>query len=71
MIIMHRVRIRMVASQLNIQIILLLKRPPTHYWSSPLKCFKLKKLKYDQIYYFSPIAVVLGSKILQKIMINE
>ena len=28
---------RMVASQLNHQIILLLKRPLTHYWTSPLK----------------------------------
>ena len=27
---------RMVASQLNHQIILLLKRPLTHYWTSPL-----------------------------------
>ena len=26
----------MVASQLNHQIILLLKRPLTHYWTSPL-----------------------------------
>ena len=28
---------RMVASQLNHQINLLLKRPLTHYWTSPLK----------------------------------
>ena len=28
---------RMVASQLNHQIILLLKRPLTHYWTSPLR----------------------------------
>ena len=28
---------RLVTSQLNCQIILLPKRPLTHYWSSPLK----------------------------------
>ena len=32
---------RMVTSQLNHQIILLLKRPLTHYWTSPLKFKKL------------------------------
>ena len=29
----------MVVSQLNIQIILLLKRPLTHFWTSPLTEF--------------------------------
>ena len=32
----------MVASQLNYQIILLLKRPLTHYWTSPLTIFITK-----------------------------
>ena len=40
----------MVASELNHQIIVLLKRPLTHYWTSPLIQWKKKKKVWEQKY---------------------
>ena len=53
----------MIISQLNHQIILLLKRPVTHYWMSPLKQESLGQLFPESNVSFKNYGISIAIKI--------